>query len=123
MAILLQHPSAYVRFDCPPVTAESVEAAKRAAARERLAEGIPLQPGDAELLGLPNEAEWERAAIYNGLEALVRSFGGQRVMDYVRGLHREDWGGLNYLIERCGHKRIVSIVRNLAALHGSPLDE
>lgn len=117
-AIILHHTSSPVKFDLPPVTAESVHAAKVAAALERFNQGLPLLPGDAELLELPTEAEWERLAVINGLDALIRSFGAQTVMDYIRGAHREDWAGLGYLIATYGHERIVRYVLNLAALHG-----
>lgn len=120
---LLQHPSAAVTFNPPPCPPEAVAAAKRDAAAQRAElgisdSGIEVSPIALARMEATREAEWERLAVVEGLSALVRSFGGQTVLNYVRGEHRHDWQGLGYLVQTYGQERVERYVRNIAALHG-----
>lgn len=110
-------------FDPPPCPPEAVAAAKRDAAAQRAElgisdSGIEVRPIALAHMEATREAEFERMAVVEGLSALVRSFGGQTVLNYVRGEHRHDWEGLGYLVQTYGQERVERYVRNIAALHG-----
>ena len=76
-AVVYQHPRSPVNFD-PPVTAESIAAAKAAQAAER----AMLPPR----FDLPTEEQFELLAVQEGLFALIRKYSAARVMRWVKTL-------------------------------------
>lgn len=87
-AIIFAHPRASVKFDPPPVTAESVEAAKREGAELRAAVGIPdegieIRPADLASMETATEAQWQRLEGFDAVYRLVQLHGVDRVQRWL----------------------------------------